>query len=175
MLPDENCSALVLTEAHPFYSRPFSQFVKTISNSPHIFPKAGNPSHFRGIISSFSCSYHLGVCIPIEQFSTETQNYNLNYNQPWFRLTSVLSILFFSSWVMKALWDITSKALSYYIIILINHYIVIIISIKYSLGASIKIKLPLDQTLWSWQDLEATCTFYIGRGVLYAITKQINI
>lgn len=49
---------------------------------------------------------------------------------------------------MKVLRDVTAKALSYYIITIINHYIVIIISIKHSLRPSVKIKVPLDQALW---------------------------
>lgn len=49
---------------------------------------------------------------------------------------------------MKVLEDIAAKAFSYFIITIINHYIVTIISIKHSLKASVKIKAPLDQALW---------------------------
>jgi len=43
---------------------------------------------------------------------------------------------------MKVLRDLTAKALGYYIITIINHYILIIISVKHSLGASVKMKVP---------------------------------
>lgn len=48
---------------------------------------------------------------------------------------------------MKVLQDIAAKALSYSLITIINHYIVMIISIKDSLEVSVKIKAPLDQAL----------------------------
>lgn len=62
---------------------------------------------------------------------------------------------------MKALQSLAAKALSYYVITIINHYIAIIIAVKHSLGASVTIKVPLDQALiatrlsvyiwyWAW-------------------------
>lgn len=49
---------------------------------------------------------------------------------------------------MNVLQDTAAKALSYSLITIINHHIVMIISIKDSLEASVKIKVPLDQALW---------------------------
>lgn len=83
VMPDENCFAPVLSEAHPFYSQPFSQFVKITSNSPCIYPRSGNPSHSRTVIFRFMCSYHFGVCIPAETASPwNRENYSLSLIKP---------------------------------------------------------------------------------------------
>lgn len=59
VLPAENCSVPVLTEAILFIPHHFPN----LSSSLQIFlPKAGNPSHPR---ASSSCCCHLGLCIPL--------------------------------------------------------------------------------------------------------------
>lgn len=99
VLPDENCFALVLSEAHPFYSWPFSQFVKITSNSPCIYPRSGNPSHSRVITFRFIYSYHFGVCIPAETASPwNRENYSLSLIKPTSHLSASheFHLLYFS-------------------------------------------------------------------------------
>lgn len=103
-----------------------------------------------GLSSSDSCAVvALGSASQLKQLPRETGRTTawVSLNQAAIYLL-VSPIVFFSSSVMKVLQDIAAKALSYSLITIINHYIVMIISIKDSLEVSVKIKAPLDQALW---------------------------